>query len=57
MKTLAEVKVCVKCGRELPITLTAQNCSYCGGPLITKCVPKKVRHHRMPDGKEVWVPR
>ena len=47
--TLAEVKVCAKCGRELPITSSAQSCSYCGGPLITKCVPKQaVKNHEMP---------
>jgi rubrerythrin len=41
LKTLVEVKVCQKCGRELPITSTDRNCPYCRGPLITKCIPKQ----------------
>jgi len=41
IKTLAEVKVCAKCGKELPEGQASRECPYCGGPLITKCVPKE----------------
>ena len=41
LKTLVEVKVCQKCGRELPAISIAHRCPYCGGSLITKCIPKQ----------------
>jgi len=40
---LVEVKVCQKCGRELPTTSIAHRCPYCGGSLATKCIPKQRR--------------
>ena len=41
LKTLVEVKVCQKCGRELPEGQTSRECPYCGGALIIKCIPKQ----------------
>jgi len=38
-KTLVEVKVCMKCGRDLPEHSTVHKCPYCGGILQTICRP------------------
>jgi len=49
------LKVCVKCHRRVPESRSAKvkQCPYCGGSLAEKVVVKKVKHHRMPNGKEV----
>jgi len=39
-KTLVELKVCIKCGRELPENSQSRRCSYCGGELVVKYVSK-----------------
>jgi predicted RNA-binding Zn-ribbon protein involved in translation (DUF1610 family) len=41
LKTLVEVKVCTNCGREMPERSKLQDCPYCGGTLIIKCIPKQ----------------
>jgi rRNA maturation endonuclease Nob1 len=39
-KTLMEVKVCKKCGRELPENSQSRRCPYCRGELAAKYVSK-----------------
>ena len=40
LKTLVEVKRCVKCGREQPENSKGLACHFCGGTLITRYVSK-----------------
>jgi rRNA maturation endonuclease Nob1 len=39
-KTLTPIKVCLKCGRQLPERSQLQHCPYCEGTLQTKYIRK-----------------
>jgi len=57
MKKLKTVKICVKCHKRISESESARvnHCPNCGGSLIVKVIVKKEIHHRMPNGKEVYV--
>ena len=40
LKTLVEIRRCVKCGREPPENSKGIACHFCGGTLITRYVSK-----------------
>jgi len=40
LKTLVEIKRCVKCGRERPKNSKGLSCPFCGGTLATRYVSK-----------------